>query len=106
MNQNQWPIAWITFCPRPSPACPTHVHEVKPDLLVIHGDRVEALAGASVGALNNLRVCHVEGGEVSGTVDELIRHAVSKLSHIHFVANDQAPRRGCSSWASAEESTM
>jgi UDP-N-acetylglucosamine 2-epimerase (hydrolysing) len=70
-----------------------YVHEIKPDLLVIHGDRVEALAGASVGALNNLRVCHVEGGEVSGTVDELIRHAVSKLSHIHFVANDRAQAR-------------
>lgn len=70
-----------------------YVHEIKPELLVVHGDRVEALAGASVGALNNLRVCHVEGGEVSGTVDELIRHAVSKLSHIHFVANQQARAR-------------
>ena len=70
-----------------------YVHEIKPDLLVIHGDRVEALAGAAVGALNNLRVCHIEGGEVSGTVDELIRHAVSKLSHIHFVANASAQAR-------------
>jgi UDP-N-acetylglucosamine 2-epimerase (hydrolysing) len=70
-----------------------YVHEIRPDLLVVHGDRVEALAGASVGALNNLRVCHVEGGEVSGTVDELIRHAVSKLSHIHFVANEEARAR-------------
>ena len=70
-----------------------YVQEVSPDLLVIHGDRVEALAGAAVGALNNLRVGHVEGGEVSGTVDELIRHAVSKLSHIHFVANANARTR-------------
>lgn len=72
-----------------------YVQEVRPDLLVIHGDRVEALAGAAVGALNNLRVCHVEGGEVSGTVDELIRHSVSKLSHIHFVANQDARNRLC-----------
>jgi UDP-N-acetylglucosamine 2-epimerase (hydrolysing) len=72
-----------------------YVQEVHPDLLVIHGDRVEALAGAAVGALNNLRVCHVEGGEVSGTVDELIRHSVSKLSHIHFVANQNAKTRLC-----------
>jgi UDP-N-acetylglucosamine 2-epimerase (hydrolysing) len=72
-----------------------YVQEVKPDLLVIHGDRVEALAGAAVGALNNLRVGHVEGGEVSGTVDELIRHSVSKLSHIHFVANQDARTRLC-----------
>jgi len=61
---------------------------LKPDLVIIHGDRVEALAGASVGALNNYLVAHIEGGELSGTVDELIRHAVSKLSHVHFVANE------------------
>jgi UDP-N-acetylglucosamine 2-epimerase (hydrolysing) len=70
-----------------------YVKEIKPDLIVIHGDRVEALAGAAVGALNNILVGHIEGGEVSGTVDELIRHAVSKLSHIHFVANEEARTR-------------
>lgn len=70
-----------------------YVTEIRPDLLVIHGDRVEALAGASVGALNNIRVGHVEGGEVSGTIDESIRHAVSKLSHVHFVANESARQR-------------
>lgn len=67
--------------------------EFKCDLIVIHGDRVEALAGAIVGALNNILVAHIEGGEVSGTVDELIRHAVSKLSHSHFVANGIAKNR-------------
>jgi UDP-N-acetylglucosamine 2-epimerase (hydrolysing) len=70
-----------------------YVHELKPDLIVIHGDRVEALAGAIVGSLNNILVAHVEGGEVSGTIDELIRHAVSKLSHLHFVSNELAKRR-------------
>ena len=69
------------------------VKESKPDLIVIHGDRVEALAGAIVGALNNIYVAHVEGGEVSGTIDELIRHSVSKLSHFHLVANKEAERR-------------
>jgi len=62
----------------------------KPDLLVVHGDRVEALAGAITGALNNVLVAHVEGGEFSGTVDELMRHAITKLSHIHYVANESA----------------
>lgn len=62
----------------------------QPDLLVIHGDRVEALAGAITGALNNVLVAHVEGGEFSGTVDELMRHAITKLSHIHYVANESA----------------
>jgi UDP-N-acetylglucosamine 2-epimerase (hydrolysing) len=69
------------------------LREFPQDLVVVHGDRVETLAGAIVGALNNTLVAHVEGGEVSGTVDELIRHAVSKLSHLHFVANDDAQAR-------------
>lgn len=69
------------------------VREHRPELIVVHGDRVEALAGAIVGALNNVLVAHVEGGELSGTVDELIRHAVSKLAHAHFVANDEAAGR-------------
>jgi len=60
------------------------------DLLVVHGDRVEALAGAATSSLKNIRVAHIEGGEHSGTVDNIIRHAVSKFSHLHFVANDSA----------------
>ncbi|HKQ71031.1 MAG TPA: UDP-N-acetylglucosamine 2-epimerase [Polyangiaceae bacterium] len=69
------------------------LREFPADLIVIHGDRVEALAGAIVGALNNVLVAHIEGGELSGTVDELLRHAVTKLSHLHFVANEEARRR-------------
>ncbi|MFY0714770.1 UDP-N-acetylglucosamine 2-epimerase (hydrolyzing) [Seonamhaeicola sp. NFXS20] len=66
------------------------VKAIHPDLIVIHGDRVEALAGAIVGSLNNILVAHVEGGELSGTIDELLRHATSKMSHIHFVSNEKA----------------
>ena len=65
----------------------------KPDMLVVHGDRLEALAGGIVGSLNNIIVAHIEGGEVSGTIDESIRHSISKLSHIHFVANEEAKLR-------------
>ena len=70
-----------------------YIEHVKPDLIVVHGDRVEALAGAIVGSLNNILVAHIEGGEVSGTIDELIRHSVSKMSHIHLVANNEAKNR-------------
>ncbi|MGY5847688.1 UDP-N-acetylglucosamine 2-epimerase [Salegentibacter sp. HM20] len=70
-----------------------YVQEINPDLIVVHGDRVETLAGAIVGSLNNILVAHIEGGELSGTVDELIRHSVSKLSHIHFVSNAAAAQR-------------
>jgi UDP-N-acetylglucosamine 2-epimerase (hydrolysing) len=69
------------------------IAEIKPDLVVVHGDRVEAMAGAITGSLNNILVAHIEGGEVSGTIDELIRHAVSKMSHIHLVANEKAKKR-------------
>jgi UDP-N-acetylglucosamine 2-epimerase (hydrolysing) len=69
------------------------INEIKPDMIIIHGDRVEALAGAIVGSLNNILVSHIEGGEVSGTIDELIRHSITKLSHIHFVANNEAKKR-------------
>jgi UDP-N-acetylglucosamine 2-epimerase (hydrolysing) len=65
----------------------------KPDLILVHGDRVEALAGAIVGSMNNILVAHIEGGEISGTIDELIRHSVSKLSHLHLVSNDKAKKR-------------
>ena len=70
-----------------------YIKDLNPDLIVVHGDRVEALAGAIVGSLNNILVAHIEGGELSGTIDELIRHSVSKLSHIHFVSNEEAKNR-------------
>ncbi len=70
-----------------------YISEIQPDMIVVHGDRIEPLAGAIVGATNNVLTCHVEGGEISGTVDEVIRHAISKLSHIHLVANEAASQR-------------
>ena len=70
-----------------------YAKEVNPNMIIVHGDRLETLAGAIVGSLNNILVAHIEGGELSGTVDELIRHSVSKLSHIHFVSNSEAKKR-------------
>ena len=69
------------------------VKKIEPDLIVIHGDRVEALASALVGSLNHILTAHIEGGEVSGTIDDTIRHAVTKLSHIHFVGSSAAKNR-------------
>lgn len=70
-----------------------YVKNITPDLIVVHGDRLEALAGSIVGSFNNILVSHIEGGEVSGTIDDSIRHAVTKLSHVHFVSNDKAKKR-------------
>lgn len=69
------------------------IAEYRPDLIVVHGDRIEPLAGAVVGALNNILVAHIEGGEVSGTIDDSLRHAISKLSHIHLVNDEVAKNR-------------
>ncbi len=69
------------------------VKEYTPDLVVIHGDRVEALACALVCATNYIRCAHIEGGEGSGTIDEISRHCNSKLASHHFVSSDDAARR-------------
>lgn len=65
----------------------------KPTHTVAHGDRTEALATAIASTLNNIPVIHIEGGEVSGTADESMRHAISKLSHFHLVSNESAQKR-------------
>jgi UDP-N-acetylglucosamine 2-epimerase (hydrolysing) len=69
-----------------------YILRVEPDLLLVHGDRFEALAAAVSGCANNILVGHIEGGELSGNIDEHLRHAISKLSHVHFVSNKFAKR--------------
>lgn len=70
-----------------------YIQDIKPDYIAVHGDRIDALAGAIVGMLNNIRVVHIEGGEVTGTVDDSIRHAITKISHVHFTANEESKAR-------------
>ena len=69
------------------------ITEHDPDLVVIHGDRIEALASSIVCATNGVPSAHIEGGEVSGTIDEMYRHCVTKLSRHHFVSSQDAKRR-------------
>ena len=69
------------------------VNEISPDMIIVHGDRIESLAGAIVGSFNNILVCHIEGGELTGSIDEMIRHSITKLSHIHMVSNTKAKKR-------------
>lgn len=69
------------------------LQEHRPDLVIIHGDRVEALACSLVCATNYIRCAHVEGGEVSGTIDEQFRHCNTKLSSVHLVSSDEAKAR-------------
>ena len=69
------------------------VHEHRPDLVIIHGDRVEALAASIVCAMKYIPSAHIEGGEVSGTIDESIRHCNTKLCATHFVSSEAARAR-------------
>jgi UDP-hydrolysing UDP-N-acetyl-D-glucosamine 2-epimerase len=72
---------------------PTMFELLKPDVVVSVGDRFETMATAIAAAYMNIPVAHTMGGEISGTIDESIRHAVTKLSHVHFPANEAAAER-------------
>ncbi len=65
----------------------------KPDIILSGFDIAANLAVTIVGAHMNIPVAHIQGGEVSGTIDESIRHAMSKFSHYHFVSNNDAKKR-------------
>jgi UDP-hydrolysing UDP-N-acetyl-D-glucosamine 2-epimerase len=68
--------------------------EADPDFVVVLGDRIEALAAASAAAVAGIRAAHVHGGDrAEGIADEAIRHAVSKLAHIHFAASPASAAR-------------
>ncbi len=69
------------------------LHKLNPDIVIIRGDRFEQLAIAMVAAYLNKTIAHIEGGDMTGTIDESVRHAITKLSHIHFVTNEDAKKR-------------
>ena len=69
------------------------LHKLNPDIVLIRGDRFEQLAIAMVAAYLNKTIVHIEGGDVSGTIDEHVRHAITKLSHVHLVTNEDSRRR-------------
>lgn len=71
----------------------TVFEKLQPNIVFTVGDRYETIATAIAAAYMNITVAHTMGGEVSGTIDESIRHAVTKLSHLHFVSNKDAFKR-------------
>lgn len=72
---------------------PTLFELLKPDVVVTVGDRFETMATAVASAYMNIPLAHTMGGEVTGTIDESIRHAITKLAHVHFPANNDAAER-------------
>jgi UDP-hydrolysing UDP-N-acetyl-D-glucosamine 2-epimerase len=72
---------------------PTVFEQLRPDIVLTVGDRFETMATTLAAAYMNLPLAHTMGGEVSGTIDESIRHAVTKFAHIHFPACSEARDR-------------
>lgn len=72
---------------------PTIFGQIKPDVVLTVGDRFETMATTLAAAYMNIPIAHTMGGEVSGTIDESIRHAVTKFAHIHFPASQEARAR-------------
>ena len=72
---------------------PTIFARLAPDFVLTVGDRFETMATALAAAYMNIPIAHTMGGEVSGTIDESIRHAVTKFAHVHFAASEDAGKR-------------
>ncbi|KKT75328.1 MAG: UDP-N-acetylglucosamine 2-epimerase [Parcubacteria group bacterium GW2011_GWB1_44_7] len=71
----------------------TFFHHLKPDIVVLRGDRFEVLSAAVSAAYLQIPIAHIEGGDVTGSIDESVRHAITKLSHLHFATNEDARKR-------------
>lgn len=66
---------------------------LKPDIVLLAGDRGEQLMAGLAAAHMNIPVAHIQGGELSGNIDGMTRHAIARFAHIHFAANDDAAKR-------------
>ncbi len=71
----------------------TIFEQLAPDVVVVRGDRSEVLSVAMAAAYMNITVAHIEGGDITGSIDESVRHAITKLAHIHFPTNETSAAR-------------
>lgn len=71
----------------------TTFERLEPDIVIVPCDRFEILSAAVSASVMNIRVAHIQGGEVTGNIDESIRHAITKLAHIHFPATEESRER-------------
>lgn len=70
----------------------TQFENLKPDVVLTVADRFETLATAVAASYMNIPLAHTQGGELTGSIDESVRHAITKLAHIHFPATEKAAR--------------
>lgn len=71
----------------------TAFDDLKPDMVVTVADRFETMATAVAAAYMNIPLVHVQGGEITGSIDEKVRHSITKLADVHLVASEPARRR-------------
>ena len=71
----------------------TQFENLKPDIVLTVADRYETIATAVAASYMNIPVAHTQGGELTGSIDESVRHAITKLAHIHFPATDLSKQR-------------
>ncbi len=71
----------------------TVFENLQPNIVIVRADRYEVLSAAIAAAYLNIPVAHIEGGDVTGTIDESVRHAITKLAHIHFATNEDSKNR-------------
>ena len=71
----------------------TVFEDIRPDVVVTVADRYETMATAIAATYLNIPLAHIQGGEITGNIDELVRHAITKLSHYHFPSTEQSRER-------------
>jgi len=71
----------------------TQFENLRPDIVLTVADRFETMATAIAASYMNIPIAHTQGGELTGSIDESVRHAITKLSHLHFVSNEAAKDR-------------
>ena len=81
----------------------TVFEELKPDAVLSVADRYETIATAVTSSFLNIPLVHVQGGEVTGSIDEKVRHAATKLADVHFVANEDAYKRVMKMWVNLRD---
>lgn len=92
-SPNQKPSSWTTSMGRSIIKYSHALDNIKPDLIVLTGDRIETLAMCITASYMNIRIAHIQAGDESGHIDDLSRAAISKFSHLHFASSIAACKR-------------
>lgn len=93
INKEDTTKSMVKYIGELTSALAEEIGKIDPALIIVVGDRGEALAASIAGAYMNIPIAHLHGGEVSGTIDESVRHAITKLAHIHFVSSEKSKER-------------